>query len=121
MTDPRSFGGYLCCLRKSRELSLRSLAERINVSPFYLSLIENGKKCNPSLEILGRIYAELKLSKAEMETLLDLHAECNGCVSYDIAYYIGKNKDIREYIRSERDKNDSISSWDNFISDITKP
>ena len=44
MADPRTFGRYLYFLRKSRKLTLRSLAEKINVSPYYLSLIENDKK-----------------------------------------------------------------------------
>ncbi len=120
MADLRSFGRYLYFLRKSRKLTLRRLAEMINVSPFYLSLIENEKKSNPSPEILGRLYTALKLSKPEMETLLDLHAERNGGVSYDIAHYIIKNKDIRELIRSERDKAKDTAYWDDFISDITK-
>lgn len=120
MADPRSFGRYLYSLRKSRKLTLRKLAEMINVSPYYLSLIENEKKSNPRPEILGKLYTALKLSKSEMETLLDLHAESNGGVSYDIAHYIIKNSDIRELIRSERDRTKNIAYWDDFISDLTK-
>lgn len=117
MAYPKSFGKYLLYLRRSRKLTLRGFAAMISVSPFYLSLIENDKKSNPSLDILGRIYSVLKLSKEEMETLLDLHAESNGCVSYDVAYYIVKHREIEGYIRSERDK--AGVEWEDFIADIT--
>lgn len=120
MADPRTFGRYLYFLRKSRKLTLRSLAEMINVSPYYLSLIENDKKSNPRPEILGRLYTALNLSKTEMETLLDLHAESNGGVSYDIAHYIIKNKDIKGLIRAKRDETEGAAYWDDFISDLTK-
>ncbi len=70
-----TLGEYISYLRQSRGYKLREFAEMIEISPYYLSNVENDVKNNPSIEILGRIYFALKLSKKEMEKLLDLHAK----------------------------------------------
>lgn len=112
-----TFGEYVSYLRQSRNYALRQFAEMIDISPFYLSSIENGRKSNPSVEILGRIYTVLKLSKSEMEHLLDLHAKANGTISLDIILYIMENERLCSLLRRERDKS-SDDSWLNFISKI---
>lgn len=120
MSDTMLFGKYISYLRQSRNYALREFADMIGISPFYLCSIENGRKNNPSVEILGRVYNVLQLSKAEMEKLLDLHAEVNGCVSYDVVDYIVRNRNICSKIRSERDTSDTGSAWNDFINRITR-
>ena len=114
----KTLGEYISYLRNSRNYALREFAEIIEISPFYLSSIENGRKSNPSIEILGKIYTALELSKTEMETLLDLHAKANGQASFDIVEYIMKNDDVRSGIRSDRDRS-SDQYWNEFIKRIT--
>ena len=38
------FGKYIYEMRTSRNLTLRQLAEKINISPYYISYMERGKK-----------------------------------------------------------------------------
>ncbi|MEM9346847.1 MAG: LexA family transcriptional regulator [Planctomycetota bacterium] len=55
-----SFGGLLRGLRRGRELTLNGLAERVGVTPGYLSMIENGRVNNPpSMKVLVRLEAAL--------------------------------------------------------------
>lgn len=42
-------------LRKKKNLSQNELAQMASITQAYLSLLETGKKTNPSLEILQRI------------------------------------------------------------------
>ena len=114
-----TFGKYVSYLRTSRDYSLRELAEMIDLSPYYLCSIENGRRTNPNIKILGKIYLALNLRKEEMEKLLDLYAKANGQASADIVDYIMKNDDIRLQIRRERD---SVFEqyWNIFIEKITK-
>jgi len=51
---------------KNKSFSLRQVADRIGVSPSYLSKVERGER-NPSLEIIRNISADLRLDTREVE------------------------------------------------------
>ena len=112
------FGKYIYELRTSRNLTLRQLAKKVNISPYYISYMERGTKRNPSVEIMARMFKALKMSKQEIEHLLDLHAKANDCVSYDLVDFIMDNPEVRETIRAQRDKKDSVPNWDDFMNKI---
>ena len=79
-----TFGKYVSYLRTDRDFSLREFAEMIDLSPYYLCSIENGRRTNPNIKTLGKMYLALNLRKEEMEKLLDLYAKANGQASADI-------------------------------------
>lgn len=114
-----TFGKYVSYLRTSRDFSLREFADMIELSPYYLCSIENGRRTNPKIKTLGKMYLALNLRKEEMEKLLDLYAKANGQVSADIIDYIMENDDTLSQLRKERD---SVSEqyWNIFIEKITK-
>lgn len=116
----KDFGEYVRKLRTERNYSLKQLAEEIEITPYYLSYIESGRKTNPTQRIIARMFGALKMSKSEIEHFLDLHAKANGIVSYDIAEYIMQNDDIREEIRSARDKQGASPNWEDFIKNFIK-
>ena len=106
----KDFGEYVRKLRTERTYSLKQLADEIEI----------GKKTNPNQKIIARMFVVLRMSKSEIEHFLDLHAKANGIVSYDIAEYIMQNDDIREEIRSARDKQGASPNWDDFINSFIK-
>ncbi|MFS0647456.1 helix-turn-helix domain-containing protein [Siminovitchia sp. 179-K 8D1 HS] len=55
------FSKYLKKLREENKLSIRQLALYSNVSPAYLSQIENGSRGTPSPEVLKKLYKPLKV------------------------------------------------------------
>lgn len=114
------FGKYIRELRIKRNLSLSGLAKLVGITPFYISYMESGKKTNPDAQIMGRMIQAMKLNKQEIEQFLDLHAKANGCVSYDIVEYIMQHDEIREAIRSERDKLGASPSWEDFLNGFIK-
>ena len=111
------FGEYISYLRTSRNYSLRELAEMIGISPYYLCSIENGRKKNPNIKILGKMYLAFDLRKEEMEKLLDLYAKANDQASADIVDYIMENDKLRSSIRDGRDE-ESERYWREFIERI---
>lgn len=113
-------GKYICKLRIRAGYSQTKLADIVGVTPYYISYLESGKKFNPSIRVMAKLFRELNMSKAEIEEFLDIHAKLNGCVSYDIADFIMENDEIRKAIRSERDKLDSFPDWNAFIAKINK-
>lgn len=112
------FGKYIYELRTSRNLTLSQLAEKVDISPYYISYMESGTKRNPSIEIMARMFKALEMSKQEIEHFLDLHAKANNCVSYDIVDFIMENPEVRAIIRAQRDKVDSVSNWNDFMNKI---
>ena len=108
------FGEYISYLRTSRNYSLRELAEMIGISPYYLCSIENGRKKNPNIKILGKMYLAFDLRKEE---LLDLYAKANDQASADIVDYIMENDKLRSSIRDGRDE-ESEMYWREFIERI---
>lgn len=118
MNNNNEFGKYLKIIREKNGYSLRELGRISGITPYYISYLENGKKTNPSVEIMAKLFKALNMSKLEIERFLDLYAKANNCVSYDIVDYIMGNDDIREYIRFKRDEPDSSPGWDDFIKKI---
>ena len=85
-----------------------------------LADLESGKKSNPSISVMAKLFDALNMNKDEIEKFLDIHAKLNGCVSYDIADFIMKNDDIRKAIRSERDNSKKSPDWQDFIEKMRK-
>ena len=60
-----SKGEIIRKMRKKRDLSQEQLAEKVNITPTYVSLIENGYKCM-SLELFVAIANALNISADEL-------------------------------------------------------
>lgn len=60
--------------REERKIGLVALAKRIDVSPGYLSQIENGRKTNPKMEIILKLMEELEIDLS-MLLGMDLNEE----------------------------------------------
>lgn len=113
-------GQYIYELRTKAGYSQAKLAEIINVTAYYISYLESGKKSNPSISVMAKLFDALNMNKDEIEKFLDIHAKLNGCVSYDIADFIMENDDIRRAIRIERDSSREYSDWQDFIEKMRK-
>lgn len=66
--DIIGFGDYLKKLRKSKNISMQDLADRLNVTKSFLSLIENGKRLIP-LDYAEKIAEVFNLNNKEKEIL----------------------------------------------------
>ena len=55
-------------MREKRNMSKAELARSIEVSPAYITMIENGKKTNPSMDILKKIALVLKIPLYDLIT-----------------------------------------------------
>jgi transcriptional regulator with XRE-family HTH domain len=64
-TDGRTLGDVLRNARVAADLTLRDLAKKLNITPSYISDIENDRRV-PSEDVLQRLAAELKLKFDEL-------------------------------------------------------
>ncbi|MEZ6081075.1 MAG: helix-turn-helix transcriptional regulator [Pirellulaceae bacterium] len=72
-TEPPQLGSRLRELRKAKQLTLRQLADRVDVGFTYLSKIENGKleaDC-PSDQLITRMAEELDADEIELLLLAE--------------------------------------------------
>ena len=92
----QTFGSFVREKRQSIGLSLRTLAAKLDLSPVYLSNIENDRRPAPTRAYLERLEQELHLNKAETEQMLDLAAKSqNNRVSADLPDYIMDREIVR--------------------------
>lgn len=68
-----NFGTLIKRLRKEKGLSLRQLANEVNISPSYLHRIESGERNSPTLKTVFVLADFLGVSVQELKNSMDLH------------------------------------------------
>jgi PGF-pre-PGF domain-containing protein len=96
MKENLKFGAKLRELRTKSGLSLRELADKVNVDFTYLSKIENGVMPPPSEKVIRQLAETLNADKDELLTLA-------GIIPSDIAEIL-KDRDTLRKLRAERAK-----------------
>ena len=117
----QTFGSFVREKRQSIGLSLRTLAAKLDLSPVYMSNIENDRRTAPSQEYLERMAMLLQLDKPEREWLLDLAAKSKqNRVSADLPAYIMDREIVRAALRTAREADATDQEWQDFIDRINR-
>ena len=103
----------------------KTMADFLDISPAYLSSLENGSRQPPSYELLEKIAAILELNTDERYLLFDLAGENKNPpeISKDLTEYIYKNPQIIEILRYGMKCRLSEREWSiilNFVNRIYK-
>ena len=103
-----------------KNMKAKTFAELLEISPAYLSSLENGSRQPPSYELLEKIAAILKLNTDERYLLFDLAGENKNPpeISEDLTEYIYQNPQIIEILRYAMKCNLSDREWlviSNFV------
>ena len=101
----QTFGSFVREKRQSIGLSLRTLAAKLDLSPVYLSNIENDRRPAPTRAYLERLEQELHLSKVETADLPD---------------YIMDREIVRAALRTAKEADATDQEWQEFIDRITQ-
>ena len=103
----QTFGSFLREKRIARGLTLRGMAAKLDLSPVYMSNIENDRRAAPSQEYLER--------------LLDLAAKSKqNRVSADLPDYIMDREIVRAALRTAREADATDQEWQDFIDRINR-
>lgn len=117
----QTFGSYVREKRMARGLSLRALAAKLEVSPVYMSNIENGRRPAPTMEKLNHLIEILGLCQTDAELLLDLAAKSRTQrVSADLPEYIMERDIVRAALRTAKEVDATDEEWQEFIDRITQ-
>jgi len=124
MRDENTFGAFIRKKRLESEpcISLRKLAELLEISPVYMSNIEVGRNAAPKEDILENIARILKLDKQEQDLLYDLAAKSKTytAVPGDLPEYISANEYARVALRLAKDVDATDDEWIEFIEKLKK-
>ena len=117
----QTFGSFIRNRRMARGLTLRGMAAKLDLSPVYMSNIENDRRAAPAQEHLERMAMLLQLDKADREQMLDLAARSRqDRVSADLPDYIMDREIVRAALRTAREADATDQEWQEFIDRIQK-
>ena len=117
----QTFGSFLREKRIARGLTLRGMAAKLDLSPVYMSNIENDRRAAPVQEYLERLALLLQLGKADREQMLDLAAKSRqDRVSADLPDYIMDREIVRTALRTAKEADATDKEWQDFIDRINR-
>ena len=122
MSDKITFGSFI---RKKRldldpYISLRKMAELLNLSPVHMSNVETGREAAPKNNVLENLVRILKLDKQEQEMMYELAAKSKPytAIPGDLPEYISSNEYARIALRVAKDVDATDVEWQEFIEKL---
>lgn len=112
-----TFGEFIAQKRKDREMSLRQMAEKINVSAVFISDMEKGRRY-PSVELLKKIAEVLRLNQEETDLLYDLSSDERNQIPADLPEYIMDVPMAKVALRKAREADVSDAFWEEVIKKL---
>ncbi|RXM70704.1 helix-turn-helix domain-containing protein [Clostridium tetani] len=100
--SPNKFGEFIVEKRKQREISLRKMADLVDLSPAYWSDIEKGRRNPPNINKLEEIAKLLGLSHEEKDLMIDMASEDRDEIPMDLPEYIKESNLARTALRKAR-------------------
>ena len=115
-----TFGDFISQKRKDLRITLKDMADRLNISSPYLSDVEKGKRDSFDLDRLNQIAKILNLDEEESSVMMDLAGKQRNTVAPDLLEYILKTKGLSVALRKARDLDVKEEEWIKFIEEIEK-
>jgi transcriptional regulator with XRE-family HTH domain len=113
------FGDFLREKRMRADISLRKLAEDIQLSPAYMSDVENNRRYPLDNEKLAILIEMLHLTPEEQERMYDLAGEARNDVAPDLPEYINEEQIVRTALRRAKEKA-TTEDWQRFIESLER-
>lgn len=115
-----TFGEFLECKRKEKQLSIRKLAEMLKITPAYLSDIEKNRRYAPDKEKLDEISRILNIENEEKDLMFNLAGKSKGEIPPDLPEYIMEKDVVKVALRTANITNASDEDWLKFIEQLRR-
>lgn len=119
MNGELNFGKFIADKRKAIGITLRAMAEALDIAAPYLSDIEKSRRYPPDMEKLLHIANILKLTEDEKNKMFDLAGNGKNTVSPDLPEYIMSSESVRVALRKAREVA-TEEDWEEFIKKLTE-
>lgn len=118
----QSFGSFVRAKRLEADITLRGMAQILDISPVYMSNIETDRNPAPKADILEKLAKALRLDKHEREIMYDLAAQSKNyaAIPGDLPEYISANEYARIALRMAKDVDATDTEWIEFIEKLKK-
>lgn len=115
--DELKFGEYIAKRRIDLGITLRGMADRLEITAAYLSDIEKGRRNPPDKTLLEKMTAELMITGDAKNLLFDLAGEGRKEVSADLPDYIMTSDVVRAALRTAKGVA-TEDDWQQFIKKL---
>ena len=118
---PVTFGSYIRALRETNNISLRTLAETLQISAAYLSEIERGTRCAPVIatglpkQMMEELGIEEDAGDTQYHRYCDLAGESRGYSYEEINRYLAIQPALRQAIRLAEQAGKDDAFWRDVI------
>lgn len=113
-----TFGEYLTAKREEKDITLRELARKLEVSAPFLSDVEKNRRAPLTQERLEKLAEVLSLSVEEKAEMYDIVGRQKGSVAPDLPEYIMERDYVSAALRTARDLNAGEAEWAKFVEDL---
>jgi len=122
MGAKQTFGSFVRAKRLEADITLRGMAQILDISPVYMSNIETDRNPAPKADILEKLAKALRLDKHEREIMYDLAAQSKNyaAIPGDLPEYISANEYARIALRMAKDVDATDTEWIEFIEKLKK-
>ncbi|MDR3565537.1 MAG: helix-turn-helix transcriptional regulator [Negativicutes bacterium] len=115
--DDLKFGEYVAKRRLDLGITLRGMADRLEITAAYLSDIEKGRRNPPDKTLLEKMTVELMITGDAKNLLFDLAGEGRKEVSADLPDYIMTSDVVRAALRTAKGVA-TEDDWQQFIKKL---
>jgi len=113
-----TFGEYLTAKREEKDITLRELARKLEVSAPFLSDVEKNRRAPLTQERLEKLAEVLSLSVEEKAEMYDIVGRQKGSVAPDLPEYIMERDYVSAALRTARDLDAGEAEWAKFVEDL---
>lgn len=114
----RTFGEFISLKRKEKRITLKAMAEELEISTPYMSDVEKGRRYSFDLDKLEKIAKILNMSEDEKNEMMDLAGKQREEVAPDLPEYINSTPAVSVALRKARDLNLGEKEWYEFIEKL---
>ncbi len=115
-----NFGDFIAKKREEKEITLRKMADLLDISAPYLSDVEKDRRNPFDMDRLEQLSNILLLSEEEKEIMLNLAGDKRESVAPDLPEYIRGRDYVSAALRIARDLDAGEDEWQKFIADLKK-
>ena len=116
----KNFGEFIANKREEKEMTLRDMAKKLDISAPYLSDVEKDRRNPFDLEKLEQLSNILLLSEEERTIMFDLAGEKRDEVAPDLPNYIKKRDYVSAALRTARDLDAREEEWLKFVEELKR-
>ena len=104
--------------REAKQITLRKMAEMLDITAPYLSDIEKDRRNPPDMDKLEQISTILLLSDEDRTLMFDLAGKKRNSVAPDLQEYIMGREYVATALRTARDLDADEADWLKFVEEL---